>query len=101
MIETIWLSVLTAVLVFTVTALLWKKFANGSTDKGSGEGRKVIVWRKNVLCLLGVAYGSLIGMFALMSFLGGVPAMEAYDKISVPFVALIGGTLAVVKDLID
>ena len=56
--------------------------------------------RVNVLFLLLIAYGSVVGIFAIL--LGaGVPAKEAYNLVGVPFVALIGGTLAVVKDLIE
>ena len=52
-------------------------------------------WRRNVLLLLFIAYASLVGMFfAQVEY--GMSAQDAYDNISVPFVALIGGTLAVV-----
>lgn len=55
--------------------------------------------RFNVLFLLIVAYVSLIALMVIMVS-AGVDAMDAYDKISVPFVALVGGTLAVAKDLV-
>jgi len=63
---------------------------------GTGDD---IPWRKNVLVLLFLAYGSLMVLFVGMLF-AGLGAKEAYDLIGVPFVALIGGTLAVVKDLL-
>ena len=56
--------------------------------------------RVNVLVLLLIAYGSVIGIFGLL-LITDVPAKEAYNLVGVPFVALIGGTLAVVKDLIE
>lgn len=61
--------------------------------------RPKILWRKNVLTLMLVAYLSIFLIFVVM-VLCGVDAKDAYDKISVPFVALIGGTLAITKDLL-
>ena len=59
-------------------------------------------WKKirpNVLILMLMAYVSLLVMFfGLVGY--GVAAEDAYNMISTPFVALIGGTLAVAKDLI-
>ena len=55
--------------------------------------------RPNVLLLLLVAYGSIVGILILL-LLFGMPPAEAFDRVSVPFVALVGGTLAVVKDLL-
>ena len=63
------------------------------------EDRKGVPWRKNVLALLGTAYASLLGILILLIAVG-VDAKEAYNVISVPFVALIGGTLAISKDLL-
>ena len=59
-----------------------------------------IWWRKNVLALLSMAYGSLLILFILMTAFGAT-SKEAYEVLGVPFVALIGGTLTIAKDLID
>ena len=56
--------------------------------------------RLNVLLLFGAAYGSIVGLFLIM-VANNVTPKDAYDLIGVPFVALIGGTLAVAKDLIS
>ncbi len=63
------------------------------------EEHEGVRWRPNVLLLMLLAYGSVIGLFVGL-VLSGLGAMEAYNLVSVPFVALIGGTLAVVKDLL-
>ena len=57
-----------------------------------------IPFRKNVLTLMGIAYSVLFLIFAVVAILD-TPS-KAYEVISVPFVALIGGTLAIAKDLI-
>ena len=66
------------------------------------EQQELPFWKKirlNVLLLMLMAYGSLLVIFfGLVGY--GVAAETAYDLISTPFVALIGGTLAVAKDLI-
>ena len=65
------------------------------------SGKKSIQWRKNVLLLLGIAYGSMLAIFGAIAIWSPLTTKEAFDVISVPFTALIGGTLAVVKDLLD
>ncbi len=60
----------------------------------------IVPLRINVLLLLALAYGSLFGIFLVLVW-NDVAATDAYDRISVPFVALVGGTLAVAKDLIE
>lgn len=69
------------------------------SGKSENNPKSGIPLRKNVLLLLFIAYLSLFGMFVVM-ILSRVEAKEAYNLIGVPFVALIGGTLAVAKDLI-
>ena len=56
-------------------------------------------WRKNVLALLLMAYLSIFLIFVVLLFYGMNP-QDAYDKVSVPFVALVGGTLTITKDLL-
>ena len=69
------------------------------TDEPTNETGKGIPFRKNVLALFALAYGSLIALFIIM-VVNNTSPKDAYDMIGVPFVALIGGTLAVAKDLI-
>ena len=69
-------------------------------SKCSTETRDGIQWRKNVLTLLGLAYGSLLTIFIIM-IINGITAKEAYEMLGVPFVALVGGTLTIAKDLIE
>lgn len=98
-IQEVWLGILTIVVIALIAALVYavRTARRGATASEKSNG---IPWRKNVLLLLALAYLSLSGLFVGMA-LFGVDAKEAYDKISVPFVALIGGTLAVAKDLIE
>lgn len=57
-------------------------------------------WRKNVLFLITMAYGALIIIFVAMAA-GPMTAQQAYDNIHSAFMALVGGTLAISKDLVD
>ena len=57
-----------------------------------------IPFRKNVLALMRIAYGVLFLIFAVAAVFD-TPS-KAYEVVSVPFVALIGGTLAIAKDII-
>ena len=72
---------------------------NRQEDENSGK-KKGIPLRKNVLAVLLMAYASLLILFGVMVWFGVNPE-KAYNLISVPFVALIGGTLAVAKDIIS
>ena len=57
-------------------------------------------FKPNLIVALLLAYTSvLVILFGLI--FSGVDASEAYGYISTPFVALIGGTLAVAKDLLN
>lgn len=59
----------------------------------------MILWRKNVLALVGMGYAATIIVFvALMAV--NMSVSEAYDIVSAPLMALIGGSLAIAKDLI-
>lgn len=64
-----------------------------------------IRWRKNVLSLMLLAYLSLLGIFCVLVFGGDgssstTETIEAYNIIKDPLMALIGGTLALAKDLV-
>ena len=56
-------------------------------------------WRKNVLALVGAGYATILLIYALMVFTGK-NAIESYDAIKEPLMAVIGGSLAISKDLI-
>lgn len=56
-------------------------------------------FRPNLLIVIVVAYAAVVGIFCLMLW-NGVDAKTAFDLVSTPFIALIGGTLAIAKDLI-
>ena len=58
-------------------------------------------WRKNVLTLVITAYVVLVVLFSLMMWPGDLTAKDAYDVLEGPFMALIGGSLALSKDLLD
>ena len=73
---------------------------NNKQQDGSSGNKKSIPFRKNVFFVLMLAYASLLILFGVMVCFGVNPE-KAYNLIGVPFVALIGGTLAVVKDLIE
>ena len=66
------------------------------------KDRELSFWKKirpNVLALMFLSYGSLLAvLFGLICF--GVDPKEAFNLVNTPFVALIGGTLAVAKDLL-
>jgi len=58
-------------------------------------------WRKNVLALVGMGYMLMATVFLMLIFHGGMTADGAYDIVNGPIMALIGGSLAIAKDLID
>lgn len=55
--------------------------------------------RKNVLILVMSGYVSLLIIFGAMC-VGGLTAEDAYEVVKSPLMALIGGSLAISKDLI-
>ncbi len=60
---------------------------------------KRVVKRFNVLYLLTMAYVVLLILFCVLACKNS--AIEAWDLLEAPFMALIGGTLAISKDLIS
>ena len=92
----LWLLILLTILLLLVGGMVAFRMYRTTREPES----KGVTIRTNVLLLLGIAYGSIIAIFGLMIW-QDVEASTAYEAISVPFVALIGGTLTVVKDLID
>ena len=62
------------------------------------QSKNGIPLRKNVLALMGIAYSILFLIFVVVAIFD-TPS-SAYGIIGGPFVALIGGTLAIAKDLV-
>ena len=60
-----------------------------------------ISWRKNVLALVGAGYLIIFFVFLMLLFKGGMNVDEAYNIVNGPIMALIGGSLAIAKDLIN
>lgn len=63
-----------------------------TTDEQQDSNNKPVRWRKNVLALFVLAYGSVLILFTLMVGFG-VEKDTAAEIVGVPFIALIGGTL--------
>ena len=59
-----------------------------------------IPWRKNVLTLVISGYIVVLVMFLFMVLKGDMNPTDAYDLIQGALMALIGGSLAISKDLI-
>ena len=60
-----------------------------------------VPYRKNVLILVGAGYSALLVVFFFMMWPGGTTAEIAYEVVKGPLMALIGGSLAISKDLIN
>ena len=56
--------------------------------------------RTNVLILMGVAYFAVLLVFLSLACSDKLTAADAYDVMESPLMALLGGTLAISKDLI-
>ena len=62
------------------------------------------MWKKirpNVLVLVGSGYLAILAIFIAMVWGGDLDTPTAYDVVKGPLMALIGGSLAISKDLID
>ena len=59
-----------------------------------------VVKRFNVLYLMTMAYAVLVVLFAVLACSGNTTIAETWDALEAPLMALIGGTLAISKDLI-
>ena len=61
--------------------------------------------RPNVLILVGLGYGTIFAIFVIMVLNGEtdvkIAISTAYDIVKGPLMALIGGSLAISKDLLD
>lgn len=58
-------------------------------------------WRKNVLWLVSFGYVATVGIFCVLVFVSKMDADAAFNIIQGPLMALIGGTLAIAKDLLQ
>ena len=61
---------------------------------------QTVQWRKNVLLLVGFGYALVLIVFITLIAGTDMSVDGAYDIISGPVMALIGGSLAIAKDLI-
>lgn len=59
-----------------------------------------VVMRWNVLYLMSAAYFILLVLFITIAFTKEMTAVDARNMLEAPLMALIGGTLAISKDLI-
>ena len=57
--------------------------------------------RWNVLILVGAGYTTILLIFATLALSTTVSPEQAYEAVQSPLTALVGGTLAIAKDLID
>ena len=60
-----------------------------------------VTWRKNVLVLVGMGYGLMVLVFLSLLAVDDMTVSDSYSIIDGPIMALIGGSLAIAKDLID
>lgn len=58
-------------------------------------------WRKNILALIGSGFATIVVIFILMVWKGSCTPSDAYEVIESPLMALIGGTVAVAKDVLN
>ena len=76
------------------------KNTNNKKKEAGNPPRFITRIRVNVLLVLLLAYASILLVFFCL-LQAGMKPKEAYDLVSIPLVALIGGTLAVAKDLVE
>ena len=62
--------------------------------------KKRVIMRWNVLYLMSLGYGILAIMFGIIAATKDMTAVDAWNMLEAPLMALIGGTLAISKDLI-
>ena len=60
-----------------------------------------VPWRKNVLALVGMGYAMVLIVFVFLVWKGGKEAADAYKFVEGALMALVGGSLALSKDLVD
>lgn len=92
--------VLLSIAIFVLLVGMGLLLRRQRAPQQNGQSNKSRPLRGNVLLLMAAAYISILLIFAVM-VVTGTPAKSAFELISVPFVALIGGTLTIAKDLIE
>lgn len=70
-------------------------------EKSCSKKRTAVPWRKNVLLLVGMGYTMVLIVFVFLVWKGGKEAADAYKFIEAALMALVGGSLALSKDLVD
>ena len=77
-----------------VAVYLWKRKAD--------PNRKKVIIRTNIIYLLTLAYSTVGLLFIVLVYKENpMSAKEAWNILEAPLMALIGGTLAISKDLLD
>ena len=71
----------------------------GDNTDSSPEAKKPFQWRWNVLILVGGGYVAVLLIFLFLTW--QCNAETAFDAIQAALMALVGGSLAIAKDLID
>lgn len=69
-------------------------------NKKKEKVKNLIPLRKNVLLLVGMGYFMVLAVFIGIAW-GCGTASEAFELVKSPLMALIGGSLALSKDLVD
>ena len=67
-------------------------------SNGSGVGAR---WRVNVLILMAMGYATVLLVFGGMAWSSTLTAEQAYDAVQAPLMALVGGSIAMAKDLLQ
>ena len=57
--------------------------------------------RVNILLLVGMGYLTIAGVFSTLAFAEGTTAAEAFESVQSALMALVGGSLALAKDLVN
>lgn len=57
--------------------------------------------RWNVLLLVGMGYLVITVLFGVLSYSNAMNSQQAYEIVQAPLIALIGGSLAIAKDLVN
>ena len=82
--------------------LFWRVLVGRFTDQpGRARCRRnTIQWRRNVLALVGMGYALTLVIFVMLVLEGNMEVAGAFEVVTGPLMALVGGSLAIAKDLI-
>ena len=62
------------------------------------------MWRRlrvNILLLVGMGYAVVVVVFVVLAFEKGTTAQQAFESVQSALMALVGGSLALAKDLLE